>query len=216
MATRLGIYNEALRLMGARRLVDLTEKHKSRHTLDAIWTLDDDAIGLIKRALNEGLWNYATRTVKLEFDSDIEPDFGYRYAFQQPSDYVRLTQISVDEYFANPLRAYEDENGYWWQDDQILYVRYVSSDENYGANLGSFPPLFTKFVAAMMADEACPTIAASKVEEVAMKLKKARVNARSKDAMEEPTRESSTTSWEAARTLGGNRRDIGSRHKLIG
>jgi len=216
MADKLSLYNEALRVLAARRLRRLTDDVKTRYTLDAIYDEGGESAGVVVRCLSEGLWNFAMRTVRLDYDSTIEPTFGFRRGFTIPDDYVRLAQISADEYFSVPERQYVTERGVWYCDHDVIYVRYVSKSTDYGLNLGAFPPNFTRFVACYIAAEAAPTIAKEQTEIAEAKLKRARTRARSNDAMEDPSKQPSETSWVAARRSGGHRQDSGSRNNLIG
>lgn len=71
MATKLGLYNGALREMGERRLDTLTERGESRRVLDDVY---DD---VIEDCLAAGSWNFATETVKLDADTGVAPNFGF-------------------------------------------------------------------------------------------------------------------------------------------
>ena len=81
MTSKLTLFNGALRLLGERRLASLTEDRPARRYLDDAW---DD--GLVDDALEQGFWNFATRTVQMTASTSVEPEFGYRYAFQKPDD----------------------------------------------------------------------------------------------------------------------------------
>jgi hypothetical protein len=142
MTDRLGLYNEALRECGQRKLGSLAEDTPARYYLDDVW----DGGG-IDHCLQQGLWNFAIRTVRFEYEAAIEPEFGYAHAFAKPADFLRLVQIGSTGSFAPPLNAYEDERGFWWANCHQLFVRYVSNDEIYGGDLSLWTPAFNKFVA---------------------------------------------------------------------
>jgi len=213
MATsQLQIYNEALVILGERQLGNLAENREPRRVLDAIWNE-----GTITRCLEQGQWNFAIRTVKLSYDPLITPDAGYQYAVQHPDDYVRLVGISLDERFNTPLNAYSDEGSYWYNDNQEIYVRYVSSDADFGANFDLWPGTFVNYVAYYMAEKAVRRLTQNQTDREVLKrdARKALVDARSKDALGDPTKFLPTGSWVRTR-VGGVYRDGGNRNSLIG
>lgn len=198
MTDRLGLYNEALRECGQRKLASLAEDVPARHYLDDVW----DGGG-IDHCLQQGLWNFAIRTVRFEYEPAIEPEFGFQHAFAKPADFLRLVQIGSEGSFSPPLNAYEDERGFWWADCQQLFVRYVSNDEIYGSDLSLWTPAFAKFVALHFAFEIAPRLTAANtdIDRLERRLRRARTEARSYDAQEEPTRFAPEGQW--LRSRGG-------------
>jgi hypothetical protein len=167
----------------------------------------------IKACLEQGLWNFAARTAKFTPEVGFVPAFGYKNQFIQPSDYVRLAAISTDEYFNSSLTRYTDEDGSWYADDSPIYVTYVSNDVNYGGALAKWPESFTTYVETYLATMAGGRITGKDMDEKL--LRRALVDARSKDAMNEPTKFMPQGNWAQSRG-GGTRRDRGSRNNLIG
>lgn len=212
MTTQLTIYNGALRVLGERKLASLTEDREDRHLLDDVW-----ADGGVRYCLEQGQWNFAIRTSSLEYDSAVEPDFGYSRAFSKPSDFVRLAGFSDNEFFNGAFDAYEDEAGYWFTDVDTLYLRYVSDDASYGLNLSLWPATFNRYVQAQLALDISRklTSGASKTKDIEAIVQKRLIDARSKDAMNEPTRYPPRGSWVQARH-GGGVTDRGNRHRLTG
>lgn len=200
MTTRLDIYNGALRILGERRLASVTENREPRRLLDDVW--DADAI---KTCLEQGQWKFAIRTVEQTYEPSIEPDFGYQRAFTKPTDLVRVVGLSAEPYFNNPLTRYVEEAGYWFCDYDTIYVRYVSGGNDYGRDLSLWPDSFTKYVEYYMAAEILPNLTGSqaKEERVSRDMKKALVEARSRDAMAGPTQFLPLGSWSRARLSGG-------------
>lgn len=146
MADRLEIYRGALRLLGdAHGLSSLTEEGPARTALDQAWQPAVDYL------LAKGLWNFAIRSVELTPDEDVAPLFGYQYAFSKPVDWVRTVSISNEATFREGYEDYEDETGYWYADPNPLYVRYVSSDEDYGWNIAAWRQPFAKALEAYLA-----------------------------------------------------------------
>lgn len=214
MATKLGLYSDALRLCGERKLASLSEDRKPRHLLDDAWG-DGSTNGSVRRCLERGQWKHALRSIMLDYSPSIEPDFGYRYAFDQPEDMVKVAAVCSDEYFNSPLLAYADERHYWYADLDTIYVRYVSNDASYGADLSLWPQIFADLVAADLADQIVGDLTGADSQKVAKELEKRLRQAQSDDAMRGPTAFPPMGGWASAR-LGGGRGDRGSRSRLIG
>ena len=195
----IDVYNEALRLLGERRLTSTSEARDARYHLD-------DAYGRAKLyCLEQGLWNFAMRSAQLDASDSVEPSFGYRYAFTKPSDWVRTYVISASEELQPPLLRYNDESGYWYADVDPLYIKYVSNDTSYGLDLTLWPETYAYYVScrlAVMAGPSICTLSETKTDELLGKEKRARVDARSKDAMNEPPAFPPSGSWASARGSG--------------
>lgn len=195
--TQLKLYNEALQILGNRRLATIIDNNESRRLLDEVWDQ-----GALDYCLELGLWNFALRSVEGTYSPSVTPPFGYTYAFSRPTDYIRLSQISSDDRFTAPYLDYRDEAGYWFMDLDTAYISYVSNDETgYGGDLSMWPESFTRFVAAYLAKEARERLAKGGISEdrVNKKYKDALTNARSKDAMEDPTKFLPVGGWRRAR-----------------
>jgi hypothetical protein len=193
--TQLGLYNDALGHVGERKLASLSENREPRRLLDAAWTTAKDY------CLEQGLWNFALRTARLDSAPEIEPDFGYRKGFERPDDYIRLAYLCQDEYFKVPLLDYQSESNYWFADLDPIYLRYVSNDDHYGGDFSLWPTSFTFWVGLYLAWRIAPKLVQSE-NAVALLDKKARsalIDAQSKDAMSEPTRFPPTGAWNASR-----------------
>lgn len=208
---RLSLYNESLMLCGERNLLALTDAVESRRLLDRVW--DNNAI---LRCLEAGQWQFATRTVQLDYTSSVEPTFGFRRAFEKPTDFVRVAAVCSDEWFKQPLLQYTEEAGFWFADLDTIYVKYVSDDTEYGGDLSLWPGSFGAYVAAHFAAEIIQRLTQDKqLRADVVALKKRRLSeALSTDAMAEPTKMLPPGSWSTARR-GHSRHDGGSRNALI-
>lgn len=212
-ATRLSLYNDALLLCGERRLASLSEGREPRYLLDQVW---DN--GVIDYCLEQGLWNFAMRTVMVEYSPSVEPPFGYRRAFDKPTDYIRTAAFCSDGFFQVPLLQYVDEANFWFTNLDVIYVRYVSNDSSYGADLGKWPRTFERFVSAQMAADIVTKITQDEAKQakVDKKCKDALLTARNVDAMNEPSARPPAGAWLSARSRGGTRSDGGNSGSLIG
>lgn len=147
-ATRLGLYQGACTLVGERMLGSLTEQCEARRLLDQAW---DE--GAVRACLEHGQWIHAMRTMRIDYDPDIERQFGYARAFDKPTDWVVTSAVCSDEFFTVPIIRYADEIGYWFCDLDVIYVRIVSDDPDYGGNLSLWRPAFTEYVKAYLASK---------------------------------------------------------------
>lgn len=200
---KLAVYNEALRVLGSRRLGSLTEEREPRRVMEDIWGSDNR---VVLDALEEADWNFATRTVFMSYSTSVEPDFGFPRAYEKPDDLMRLTSLSPDDRFRNVLRAeqYADEAGYWFTDFDELYAKYVSSDDLYGLDDAKWTQAFRKYIAGCLAYEACERITNStnKQNQAAFMKEQGLKGAKSRDAMDEGTKRLPQGSWSSARNRG--------------
>ena len=200
---RLGLYNEALRILGERRLVSLDEDREPRRLLDDAWDANAH-----DSWLEEQGWNFSLRAVQIGFDPDVNPEWGYQYGFQQPEDMVRAAGIYADEYMQVPLRDYLDEGEYWFAESfPEIWVRYVSNGSSYGGNIGRWPASFAKYVAAFLAREIAPRLRNDvDLRAVEAEFRIREKHAKSKDAMKAPSKPFPRGTWVGSR-LAGARRD---------
>lgn len=213
-ATRLSIYNDALLLAGERALTSLTENVESRRLLDQVWNQNG-----VDHCLEEGQWHFAMRTIQLDYDPSIEPDFGYHRAFDKPSDWLLTSGLCSDEFFRVPLLRYTDEAGYWYSDLDTIYVRYVSNDASYGADLSKWPRSFAEFVSAHFATKIVLKVSndEQRVAQVMKIRERMKKDAKNRAAMALPTSFAAQGNWTKARIRGASRSDGGgSSGNLIG
>ena len=194
--TKLQLYNQALRLVGEGSLVTVTDNRRERRALDAIW--DEDPI---KQMLEETYWEFATRTMEWNYNSAIEPDFGYLRAFDRPVNYCRTVAMCSDEFFKEPLTEYQMEAGYFFCDLDTIYLRYVSDADNYGRDMSLWTELFRNCVATKMAKELAISLTKSQAmkDELSAELNKYIADAKSLDAQEKPTQYLRPGSWTRSR-----------------
>lgn len=99
MRTSLHIINAALRKMGGRRVMALTEEYEPlRLALDAL----PDVVDLV---LRDHAWSHAMRWVSLA-RSASESAFGYTFTYMLPQDCVRLIDVRARPAPDAPLAHY--------------------------------------------------------------------------------------------------------------
>ncbi len=198
-ATKLTIANGALRILKERSLTQSELTNGSREParlFNAVW---DD--GGVRNCLESGMWKFSKRSVMLDASPSVEPDFGLRYAFDKPTDFVRTIGIWSDPGMREPLSDIRDEAGYWFSDQETIYLSYVSDDAAYGNDYSLWPQNFLKFVQAHFASEIAGPLTAEGKE--ILKIRKDLLRETlSTDAMSDPTKFLPTGSWVRARTSG--------------
>jgi hypothetical protein len=215
MTDKLSIYNGALNILGERKLASVTENREPRYQLDDVW---DNS--MIDRCLQMGQWNFAARSVELEASPSITPSFGYQFGFDKPPlDFIRTMAVCYDEYFSRPITRYSDEGQWIFADVEIIYLKYVSNDEQFGGDFSLWPANFTEFVEHYLAYKVAPRIAGLDFKERTMeaKFERALLKAKSTDAMESPAKFAPKGGWADSRQgFRSGRSDRGNRSRLIG
>lgn len=205
MTSKLLLYNAALTHLGARKIKTLSENRKSRRVLDSIW--DNN---FVNRILEKGQWTIGIRTIESTYDPDIDPSFGYQYGHEKPDDWVRTVGVSADGNFSVPFNDYEDEGGYIFCNFDLLYLRFVSSETLYGGDLSQWPESLVEYAELELAQLACRAITDSDamVADLRARAEKIGREAKSVNAMNNPTRFPPMGSWVSSRHggRGSNRR----------
>jgi len=194
---QLKIYNNALvNYLGEGKLNTLAEERGPRYLLDQVWEEDP-----VLYCLEQGSWQFATRTVRLEADPGIEPDFGMRYVFAKPDDYVRTAAMSASEYFNEAFTGFTDEAGFFVSDLNILYLKYVSDDEDYGRDYAKWTPAFYEYISCYHAWKIVNRITGAKSTraELSAELEKMKSDAQAKDGVNRPVSYQSPGSWSRSR-----------------
>lgn len=183
MATKLGIYNEALILLESRTLATLTDNRAERRTLDAVYA------PTMAYMLEAGMWNFAARPIEIDASDDVTSEFGWQYVFEKPTDYVRLIRISDNERLSPTLDYFGEEGDYFLADVTPLYIQYVSDDVTYGSDLGKWPASFTTAFIDELAYRAAPQVNHVPItvrDWLSKKKRSSLAFARGKDAVNQP------------------------------
>lgn len=199
--TKLTVFNSAIRHLGVQSITDTADTTSLAATVfNSIW--DDDSF--ITDVLGQGQWKWATRTMEVGYDPDMQVSFGNGYIFTKPDDLIAVTGVWVDPQLTQPLLGYRDAGGFWTAYVQTMYVAYVSSDPDYGANLLTWPNWFVRFVEAYLAWRGAYRITQSRDDEARMQKlqKKLGMEAKSMNARQGATVLPLKGSWSTARTGG--------------
>lgn len=211
MATKLGIWNNALLELGHNALSDTGEVVEAARLLTRVHSQ------VVEECIAAGSWNFAMETIKATADTGVTPAFGYTEVFAKPSDWVRTIGVSEDENFAIPLTQYYDDSNFWSANSSPIYIRYVSDDTGLGLNLTRWPATFTRYVELALADRIAMKVEQSQAPRVKEDLKTARRAALNHDAMNEAQPKFLPPgSWTSSRGGATARGDRGNRGSLTG
>lgn len=180
MATKLSLYNEALRAIGDLRLVSLTEEVEARYVLDDAW---EDCVELV---FTEGLWNFATKTEVITADLGQTPIPGFSFVFNKPLYWLRTITVSPTSLFTDEA-VYRDEGNRIYANWDTLYIRFISSEKAVDEQVENWPPAFAGVVSACLAKECGERLSGSgeKAEGLAAEYKDALATAKNKDALDQ-------------------------------
>lgn len=199
VATVFSLFNGAQRLLKDRQFTAnefATNSRESVRILRGIW----DG-GARDECLQAGQWKFATRTVMVDADPGLTPDFGSQFGFLKPDDWVRTTGVWSDPGLRNPYKQYREEAGFWYGSLETMYVSYVSNDSQFGGDFSLWPPNFTYFVEAHLASKAVGPLTERGIEMQAVR-KKLLEDAQATDAMADPSKYPPQGSWTRARAGG--------------
>lgn len=147
---KVGIYNDALILLGERRLSSISEAREPRYNLDAIWD-----IGAVDYCLSVVRPKFAIATKKIT-TYGTDTDHGYTNVFSLPSDFLSLVEVYADSTLDQPIsRRFIDATSIC-VNYSTIYVRY-NADNTFaipsGTNFGILSPEFVRVLTAYMARE---------------------------------------------------------------
>jgi hypothetical protein len=193
---KLILFNAALRHVGEGKLASLSENREPRRLLDQ--QIEE---GAIKHCLGQADWKFAIRTSKLTYSPSLVTEFGYRYVFEQPEDFVKTSALCTDEYFKSPLLHYSFKNELFYAGIEDIFIEYVSDDASFGMDYEKWPPAFTQYVACYLAQGICIRLTQSeeKFNNLIKLTKYLLREAKSDDAMEGPTKFLPSGSWVRSR-----------------
>lgn len=217
MTDQLSIYNGALRICKERKLASLTENRESRRHLDDEWG-DGSTNGVVKSCLEMAEWTFAKRTVQITYSPSVAPLFGYRRAFEQPSDMVRVCGVFQDEFCQVPLTQYTDERRYWYAHIDVIYVSYVSNLAQYGADMSLWSGAFEDLVQSELAAKVVGVLTQDKAlrKDVFALREMNRKFAKNLDTSNKPTAFAPAGSWSRSRRGNGSGIDRTPTGSLIG
>jgi hypothetical protein len=160
-ATRLSLYQDALRLFGDARLDLIVDDVEARYALD------DAFEGAVDFCLRAAAWRFALKTQPLVSGGSPLP--GFTIAYSQPADWLRTHALflSIVE-LERPVDIREQGIGFSSNDPDVQ-IRFVSSDYANPELPGNpWPEHFAKAVSAQLAFQVCDRLTNSAAAGVRM------------------------------------------------
>jgi hypothetical protein len=168
-AGAISICNEALALLGANTITDFTDNTQEARLIDQFY------YSAIKDTLRDYDWAFAAKRSSELAELDDEPEFGFSYQYQLPSDCLRVIGMSLDADF-------EIEGEALLTDETEVRIKYVYDV----TDVSLFDALFRRaLVRRLAADLAYPlTRKRTKEEEMILLYERAMAKAKAKDTKE--------------------------------
>lgn len=144
--TKLETWNRALDLIGVRRLESLTIDREARYALDSAHAF------VLQMCLEQGMWEFAMRTVAPTPAALPGLSYGLTSAFTRPTDCVHTYLIGSTVSFSPPLKDAVEADGLYFARTGAIYARYVSNDATSGGgNLTRWTNVFAHYFVAELA-----------------------------------------------------------------
>lgn len=150
MATKIQIWNKALRVLGLPRLATVTDNVPTAYECEDVWATAPYEV------LETGHWNFAIITLSSS-GTTTSPIPGYTHRHSLPSAWVRTFQVSTTADFGTEA-DHRTENGYIYAQTATLYIRYLASTKGADGSISEWPPSFCEAVALRMAMALAPTL----------------------------------------------------------
>lgn len=195
MATKLGIWNEALGILGRMPVSDTGATDEPGRVLTDLWTR------VPQMCLEANNWNSAIERVQLQ-QTDTPPAFGYEYFYQLPRDWSRICRVNTTGDEREVFEDWAEEQDKIGTNASTIYLWYISSQVD--NRVGKWSQALADYVAAEMAVRAAPRLGPKLMEYAIDERKRRRRFAMSTDAQMAPPKRFTPGSWVKSR-LGGIR-----------
>ena len=196
-------YNDALLILGLDDLITVNDDSNRRYKLSQALSS-----GIVEAELEDLSWQFGITSHQGFHNPSYTAVWGFSRSFDKPDDLHRLDGIFSDEFFQVPLDDYADEDGKWYCNLDIIYIKYVST--NFLVTPSAWPAYFQRLISARMALDAGPALKTegADVDNAKEQYTSRRDSAMSNDAMASPPRKISNGDWTSVRYRGrrGSRR----------
>lgn len=154
--TKLGIYNNALTLLGERKLAGEYEARTPRYTLDDVWNL-----GAVDYCLELAKPRFAHKTVALTSPA-TSAEHAMDSVYTLPTDYKTIVGLYSDDELSENVDRYMIEGRTVVTDvATTVYLRYITNSPA----MSQWTSAFAQMVAAYLAKETASKLNPSKIEE---------------------------------------------------
>lgn len=189
MASVVEVCNRALQILGAKRVVALTDDSTNARACNLAY----DAVRMAE--LRKHSWCFAIARAELAADAD-SPAWGRATAFTMPSDLLKLLAPYPEDNL-NSLDWQIEGRKILTDDSAPLYIRYVRDEEDPNV----MDALFREALSARMAYEMCEEITQSNTKQdlARERYRDAIADARKANAIEQVSAEAPEDVWITAR-----------------
>lgn len=154
--TKLGVFNNALTLLGERKLAGIYEARTPRYTLDDVWNL-----GAVDYCLELAKPRFAHKTVALT-SPVVSADTALDSVYAIPSDYVSIVEVYSDAALTEKVDRYMIEGRTILTNvPTTIYLRYVTNSKS----LSQWNSAFSQMVVAYLAKETASKLNPTKIKE---------------------------------------------------
>lgn len=195
---KVSLYNDALLLIGERKLSSISEAREPRYILDSIWD-----IGAVNYCLDLIRPKFATLTAKIT-SSVTDTDHGYANVFTIPATYLSMVDVYSDAALDQPISRYFIEAKKLACNYSTIYLRF-NADTTVaipsGTDFSLVTPTFSKVISAYMAREMALRLSSDDADRIDAIFKARVADCLAIEQMQEPGRRSKarngtlTTEW---------------------
>jgi hypothetical protein len=200
----LPIYNDVLQILGRPKMTTFKDERFERILIDTA-----RETGLVTDLLSSYSWIFMRKLVKLEYNSHLEPVWGFSRVHETPTDCEVIDGIFRDEYTRTPLKDYRyEESRYLYCDVDELWLNYIPN--TLYEQPASWPVFFKRHVAGAIAEQIKLDdrfdFTIDKLNRVQMQATERRTEAENRDFKQSPPVVIRTGNWARSR-MGYNRGD---------
>jgi hypothetical protein len=185
MADKLALWKQSLVHLGKATITSLIDDVEAVYVFGNAWP------GVLMEAFDAGDWNNFKKSVQLSQSDTGTAAIGWTYVFDYPNDYLRTLAVSNYPGFNEPFHDYVDEGGFLSANTTAIYLRYISSEWMDDSSVSTWPAMFWRYVAMLLAYETCEKLTSGQTKQVDLekRLIKALRDAKSVDARNENRRQ---------------------------
>lgn len=187
MASATSICNRGLQLLGAARILDITDDTRNGRACNACYDI------IRQSELRKHRWRFAIRRDVLAPLTEDDPHEEFEYIFQLPADCLKVLKPENDPYCDWQVEGRK----IYTNSTDVLRLRYIAdiTDTN------QFDACFSEMVSAKMAEAMCEELTQSNTKKAGAKeaYKDARSEARRANAFETIPAEPEEDGWVLAR-----------------
>lgn len=189
--TETNVVNLALREIGTYRIESFTEGSPEARAARDVWDQ------VVWSSLEAHEWTFAKKYASLARITTETPAARWTYAYQLPSDFVRLGAVADNSTMRPEMAEDEFENldGKLYTDAEYVYLAYVYAK----TTPGTWPAYFVDYVAACLAARISSVLKATTERERLEQLRVVQLGrSRSLDSVQTPVKVQAAGQWRAA------------------